>query len=220
MRNVYRKQPGVYLLRIASGLLMVFSLALLPAFADPLAPPDIPAAQDKPQAVDLHGDPLPRGALQRLGTVRYRQESHIAAFAFAPDGKTFATADNTNDGVDSGVRLWDTATGKQMRSCGGTPLYVRQFAFAPDGKTVAAGCDRDVLFWDVASGKKLRQFEVPTDAVTCLAWSPDGKTIAVGDNLQGPNFLNSVRLLDPYTGKLVRVLNEHKSMVNVVVFFS
>jgi hypothetical protein len=73
-------------------------------------------AQQNPPGTDRFGDPLPKGAFQRLGTVRYWQDAYIAAFAFAANGKIYATVANTHQ--DPSVRLWNTATGKEILRCG------------------------------------------------------------------------------------------------------
>jgi WD40 repeat protein len=65
--------------------------------------------------VAVHGDPLPAGAVARLGTTRWRHGATISYVAFGPDGKTLITA-----GQDNTVRLWDLATGKEIRRFGRT----------------------------------------------------------------------------------------------------
>ena len=55
--------------------------------------PGTPAKQAKEEGkvrVDRYGDPLPAGALARLGTIRFRQGFLVRQVAFSPDGKTIA----------------------------------------------------------------------------------------------------------------------------------
>src|SRR5262249_13402374 len=59
----------------------------------------------EPARADRHGDPLPPGAVARLGTVRLRTTA--TAFVLTPDGKTILT-------VSGGRTLgsWDPETGR------------------------------------------------------------------------------------------------------------
>jgi WD40 repeat protein len=64
--------------------------------------------------------------------------------AFAPDGRTLATA--SADGV---VRLWETATWKVRTEFRGHRDRVTALAFGPDGRLFTGGLDTVVLGWDV-----------------------------------------------------------------------
>ena len=64
----------------------------------------------KQNSTDLFGDPLPQGALLRLGTVRLRHHEAVWGVAFSPDGTILASI--ASDGV---IRLWDPSTGPVIR---------------------------------------------------------------------------------------------------------
>jgi len=77
------------------------------------------------------------------------------------------------------VRLWDPATGAQVRELTGHPGTVRAVAWAPDGSMVAsAGDDGVVRLWDPATGTQVRELTGHPGTVRAVAWAPDGSTVA------------------------------------------
>jgi WD40 repeat protein len=54
--------------------------------------------------------------------------------AFAPDGRTLATAS-----WDGTVKLWHVATGQELMTLEGHKEYVWCLAFSPDGTVLASG---------------------------------------------------------------------------------
>ena len=76
----------------------------------------------------------------------------VRCVCFSPDGKQVLTGSD-----DQTARLWDTATGKELRHFIGHASKVCAVAFSPDGKQVLTGSgDKTARLWDLQSGKELR----------------------------------------------------------------
>jgi len=133
---------------------------------------------EKPtQARDALGDPLPPGVISRLGTIRLQQGRGIGTVRFSPDGKTVAAASWNND-----VRLWDRATGKEIRRfTHDKSQWLRFLAFTPDGRSlITAGEDRNVYVWNLVDGKVTRRLPFAPMSLGDMALAADGRTLALG----------------------------------------
>jgi len=99
----------------------------------------------------------------------------IYSVAWSPDGKLLASGS-----YDKMVKLWDVATGQEVKNLQDHIDAVFAVAFSPDGKYLASGSqDRSVKIWDIASGQRLYTLSDSSDGLTSLAYSPSGKQIAV-----------------------------------------
>ena len=102
----------------------------------------------------------------------------ITSFAFAPDGRTIATAN-----YDETISLLECASGKERQRFPANqigPLEV--LTFLPDGKTLigAGHQDSTIHFWQVATGKELTQIQGHQAGISSLALAADGRTLISG----------------------------------------
>jgi len=116
------------------------------------------------------------------------QHAYTRRVLYSPDGKLLAST-----GVDCTIRLWDAATGKEVRRLKGHTNPIDAIAFSPDGTTMASAAnpepDQTFRLWDVATGKELwsttlkDSTAVPGNGPAWnVAFSPDGKLLVVGGN--------------------------------------
>ena len=166
---------------------------------------------------DRYGDPLPPGAIARLGTARFRDGAILYVITFAPDGKTLATTDDRG-----GFHIWETATGKELlwardKKYEESSDGVEGLAYTPDGKTlVGARLNEPPCLWDAATGKVLRQFGDQQYRAGSTVLSPDGKTLVCGGRVVWVENDPVVRLFDVSTGQEKRQLKGLKSDRNSV----
>jgi WD40 repeat protein len=106
----------------------------------------------RPDARDLHGDPLPPHAIARLGTLRLRHDGEVGSVAVSPDGKMVVSA----TGI-SGARVWDTSTGRELDRFRGK-IRAGFVTFSADGRTFLAMWGDDTFQqFDIATGQLKRE---------------------------------------------------------------
>jgi RNA polymerase sigma factor (sigma-70 family) len=155
-----------------------------PIASRPAAPPA--QAEIEPRR-DRYGDPLPPGAVARLGTLRFRVDAYeVNHLTFSPDGKTLAVAP-WNFWSPRGPCLFDVTTGKQTSvipppsqntASLGSSLYTA------DGKRLVTAAElqlqgsRKLVLqtWDVSSGRKLAESELETAGLLWWGCTADGQS--------------------------------------------
>jgi RNA polymerase sigma factor (sigma-70 family) len=166
------------------------------ALADERRAQPEPKKEDQPR-LDRYGDPLPEGALLRLGTLRLQQDGDVLALIYSPDGKLLVSAGGERSGFRGPgwiarsfgfIHVWDPLTGKEFHRFEGQEKTVRAIAFAPDGKVLASAGDDKVVLWDIATGKELRRVKPPSNLTMSLAFSADGKLLFTS----GPTAENAI----------------------------
>ncbi len=117
-----RLSPGPLLVLVAGVLLWAESLLARPA--EPTRPKPL---------TDYYGDPLPPGAVARLGTVRFRQPDGVSSVIFSQDGKILISAGPVCKDVKGRLgppeykvghvaTLWDPNSGRRIGELGPTGM--------------------------------------------------------------------------------------------------
>ena len=167
------------------------------------APKD--TANEPGSRVDRSGDPLPKDAVARLGTVRFRHDAWVMHAVWSPDGKFIASS--------AGLTLivWDAQTGREYdRVTFAKPAKQKQEAFgdneisalawSPAGHQILAAYGLELLGWNWDASKN--RFGTKQSWRREVAWNglqylPDGRTILCASG-------NAVELISAADGKSIR----------------
>ncbi len=154
------------MIRVTSSLLLLLTIAG-PA-----------PAQD----TDRHGDPLPAGAVARLGTVRLRFDRGVDWAALSPD----------NAMLIAGDRVCDVKTGKPL------PQFERKLLagpahFSPNGKILWIALPGRLQRWDLATGKLLGETTWKEEHLTeRTIFTPDLTRVGIRDDFPSGRIVNTL----------------------------
>ncbi|HEY1379302.1 MAG TPA: sigma-70 family RNA polymerase sigma factor [Gemmataceae bacterium] len=172
---------AAWVLLIGTIALTAGGIALAPR--GPMQPPDRPAHGGDPQAgaptetrsPAPKGDPLPAGAVARLGTLAFCHGVPVQQLLTSTDGRSIIT-------IGGAVRIWDAASGREE---GSIPAPKGQAFIAgsllPGGDRLALSCyDGSIHIWDWKARREVRSFKPELGGGRalgpgCCAFDPTGR---------------------------------------------
>jgi WD40 repeat protein len=159
-----------------SAVLAVTALGLGlagPGEPTPAVPPPTGSsgAQADRVSADPPGDPLPPGAIARMGSLRLRHNEGVGTLAFGLDGKVLVSKG------DRAALVWDARTGRLLQAIGrrhedpSNPIVVAAVGMSADGRTLTVQANRIIdqagrmvnrcFTWALeGGGRELRDFQV------------------------------------------------------------
>lgn len=142
----------------------------------------------------------PKEIVGLMGDTRFYHPGEHHGIAVSPDGKLIASAYRTPD-----VRLWDTQTGKLVRTLTGHGHATWSVNFSPDGSRIAACCYyTGAAVYETATGKHVCTLEPPPDDTfkysDWVDFSHDGRHVVILHDLA------RARVCDAATGRQIAIL--------------
>ena len=164
------------------------------------------------------------GAAKELMLDRSRNGGRRWVARFSPDGSTIATSNR-----EAITRLWDTASGRQLRLLEGHTGEVTAISYSPDGKLIAtasadASCNvylaRTAAVWDAGvmlvrfrdHGMPLARLRGHVGSLFDVCFDATGRHVATASADR------MVRIWDARSGKETVLLSGHKDAVRTVCF--
>ena len=123
----------------------------------------------------------------------------VWSIAISPGNMTLASGSS-----DNSIKLWNLATGQEIRTLKGHSDWVRSVSISSDGSTLASGSDDNTIkLWNLATGQQICTLKGHFYQVHSVAISADGQTLASGSRD------NSIKLYNLATKQEIRTLQGH-----------
>lgn len=129
---------------------------------------------------------------------------------FSPDGTRLAGQVSGKIWRATDVRIWETASGKELALLKGHRGGIWQLAFSPDGKRLISNENYEAKVWDLVKKTELRTLKLPAFTRT-LTFLGDANRIATGHDD------GRVIFWDIQSGRRVETLRGHTDWVTDLV---
>ena len=163
-------------------------------------------------------DPLPVGALLRIGTARLRHPGPVNSVCYSPAGNSLIVGLSIDGTTLPSIWLWDAKTGRFLRNFWRQLGGISRISLAPNGRTaVCTGMNGAVNLVDLVDRQQLHEFgnHRHTDvegSVSDARLSPNGKVVAAARI--------DIAIYDTATGKLLRQFGKFENPAITSVAFS
>ena len=161
------------------------------------------------------------GVVKAFETIKIENRAKVSSVDFSSDGKSILTGD-----YEHGLKLWDSETGKVIKTFNGHTNWIRSVAFSPDGREILSGSggvfgtdgkpvvgnDNTIRLWNVQTGREIRSYENNKEPILSVAFSSDGKEVLSGGDD------DNVKLWDRNSGKQIHSMLGHWDDVHCVTF--
>jgi WD40 repeat protein len=97
---------------------------------------------------------------------------------FSPDGKLYIMAITTVSygNYQGSIKIYDTNSGKELKTLSGHTSFVMTLVCSPDGKkTISVDSNNVMKIWDVETGRELKSSKLEYDFIQYMDYSADNK---------------------------------------------
>jgi WD40 repeat protein len=139
----------------------------------------------------------------------------LVCLALSPDGnRIFALGKDRDEKYrdQPALRVFDTATGKELSQFPSPPPSAGNLALSPDGRHLAGAVGNEVWVWDAATGIEVRRWATNSGGASWVTYRADGKEMATA----GAD--GTVSTWDPESGRRLLRLKSQAAKVHVLAY--